>query len=142
MDAKNCEFEEEVIRESISEDWSPEISAHRGHCEICERSAQLTKQLTRLELSHDTVSPGIIWWKHELRLRRSRLDECFRPIQRFERIGLPLAVLLLLGVGIITFMTDSHGTSSPMSTIVLISAAGLLSGASVTLIFLLRESAR
>lgn len=138
MDAKSCEYEEEVIKATISGIWSAEISAHRNRCQVCEQSAALTNELSGLEISSEPMSPGIIWWKHELRLRRLRLDESLRPIQRFQRIGLPLAVVLLFGMGMTIIVIEGHQTSSFVSTIVLTCAAALILTASVTLLFLLR----
>jgi len=109
MILRNCPREKELRALVARGDWAlaadPDLRAHIAACRSCSdlvlvsetfRSARAASTATaRL------VSPGILWWRAQLRRRNAVIEQLSRPLIGAEIFA--LAFTLLAGVGFVVF---------------------------------------
>ena len=141
MKTKSCDYEEQVVQAAIAGIWPPDLTAHRRSCAVCNESAFLTEQLAENESAY-MPAPGMIWWKHQLRLKRLHSDESLQPILLWERIGFPIALILLLGLAVFTLTAQLQRISLSLTVTTLGLGALLVPISLAALIGLLRDGHR
>jgi hypothetical protein len=141
MKAESCDYEEQVVQAAIAGIWPPDLIAHRRSCPVCDESAFLVKQLAENEPAN-IPAPGIIWWKHQLRLKRLHSDDSLKPILLWERIGFPIAIILLLGLAALILTAQLQRIPMSLTVSTLGFGTLLVPISLATLIGLLRDGHR
>ncbi len=88
MTFRTCSFEREVLQELKDGHWPdgcpPELRAHVGNCAGCSDLVLVmqTFQRARRESVEDATegSPGLIWWRAQLRRRNAAEQSIRKPI--------------------------------------------------------------
>ena len=106
MMLRRCPHEEEVAGALRSGRW-PEgvedcLQVHVRECAVCAEIALVAEALNRarVETARDTPlpSPGALWWRAQLRRRRSDVELVTRPIALVERLSLVCIPLACIGL--------------------------------------------
>src|SRR5579859_8286655 len=109
-----CSFEKEVIQALKDGHWpegcSQELRGHVAACAPCSDLVLVTQafQRVRSESSHQELpgSPGLLWWRAQLRRRNAATEQIGRPITIAETFA--LMVTVVLGIGFIASQYN-HG---------------------------------
>ncbi len=103
-----CPHEKEVAGAVRSGRW-PEgvedrLQAHARECIVCAEIALVSGVLNqaRIETLRDTPfpSPGALWWRAQLRRRRTDVERVTRPIALVERLSLVCIPLACIGLAV------------------------------------------
>ncbi|MDR3750966.1 MAG: hypothetical protein P4K94_05710 [Terracidiphilus sp.] len=116
MILRSCPFEKEVAQLLAQGGWpaacAPELRAHVTSCRSC-GDLVLVQQAFQRARAHSTaavplVSPGVLWWRAQLRRRQAAVERVGRPILGAQIFA--LAVNLLLVVTFLAYQVR-HGLS-------------------------------
>jgi hypothetical protein len=110
----SCSYEKEVAQALKDGHWpqgcTQELRGHVGACTNCSDLVLVTQafQRVRSESSHEEPggSPGLLWWRAQLRRRNAATEQISRPITIAESFA--LMVTLVLGIGFIASQYN-HG---------------------------------
>jgi hypothetical protein len=103
-----CPLQEQVtsaVRSGIlPEGFDPALRAHVESCEICHDIvlvAQVLRQ-SRAEMlpTPQLQSPGLLWWRAQLRRRNAAMERVARPIAIAETVALFIVLLAVAGFGL------------------------------------------
>lgn len=135
---------EELRQARPPEVWDPALRAHLTGCRSCSDLVLVTQALQqdRMTIVHaaPVASPGIIWWKAQLRLRNGAVERVTRPIALAEKFALFGIVFVLAGLAVwqrtqiaawFTGLANSAVESSPSGSggwamVLIIACAGTL----------------
>ncbi len=102
MTFRTCTFEREVAQSLKDGHWpegcAPELRSHVEGCASCSDLVLVTQafQSTRSESAHElpAVSPGLLWWRAQLRRRNAAAERISRPITVAQTFALVINVLV------------------------------------------------
>jgi len=105
MKLSSCSFEKEVAQALKDGHWpqgcTPELRNHVGACTPCSDLVLVTQafQRVRSESSHEEPggSPGLLWWRAQLRRRNAATEQISRPITIAEIFALIVTVVVAIG---------------------------------------------
>ena len=99
-----CSREAEVLdalaTDATQQEWSTELRAHAETCAICHDIVAVALPL--LQEHHSAVecarppSPGVVWWRAQMRARQEAARAATRPITVLQGLAAVSAVVLLL----------------------------------------------
>jgi hypothetical protein len=106
MTLKSCSREREVTELLQSGHWplasSTELRAHVSACGRCSDLVLVTQAFQRDRIETEGKarlnSPGVVWWRAQLRGRNAALEHIARPIQRAQLFALLVNVVVAVGV--------------------------------------------
>ena len=106
MKIPQCEHEQEVIEALRSGRWAgawgQEIRMHAAACPVCSEVALVAEALgLESKRQYDEAplpSPGLIWWKSQLALRRAAEERAAQPIALAERVAQVFGLIAALGL--------------------------------------------
>lgn len=95
-----CSHQEQVAAAIQTGEWpagcDPELCAHVETCETCKDLAlvsQTVRQSRQVTLQPPNMpSPGILWWRAQVRCRNAAIERITRPVAVAEKV----AVLIVL----------------------------------------------
>jgi hypothetical protein len=139
-----CSQQERVTAAIQAGHWpdgcDPELRAHVKHCQTCS-DATLVAQALR-QARHQAVviqapqlpSPGLLWWRAQVRRRNAAIERMTRPIAVAEKIA--LLVVLLATVALIAWQHQPlaawfSNIWSPLSTLAQVPGLLLLAASSL-----------
>ncbi|HEV3510123.1 MAG TPA: hypothetical protein VGS05_00375 [Candidatus Sulfotelmatobacter sp.] len=102
MNLGTCCYEKEVVQALKSGHWpdgcTPDLRAHVAACASCGDLVLVTEafQQARRESAHElpSGSPGLLWWRAQLRRRNAAAEKITRPITIAETFALIVTVLV------------------------------------------------
>lgn len=109
-----CSQQEQVTAVIQAGQWpdgcEPELRAHVEACQACSDLvlvAQAFQQAgkTSLPMAHQLPSPGVIWWRAQIRKRNEAMERVIRPVAIAEWIA--ISVLLLAMAALIAWQHAS-----------------------------------
>lgn len=97
-----CSSEKELQASLRQGRWphacDPDLRAHAASCRDCQELALVTQtlqkaksnldQLARLHLARVGGSPGLLWWRGQLRRRNEAIQSVTEPLALAEKVGL------------------------------------------------------
>ena len=96
----------------VAAETAAELRAHVGSCRACRDLVQVTSafQRARIEAVGEARigSPGVLWWRAQLRRRNAAVEQIGRPILGAQIFA--LAVNLVLAGGVVAWQSR-HGLS-------------------------------
>lgn len=105
MNLGHCSRESEVVALLKSGHWpescEPELRQHVASCSICSDTILITTSFqrslakSRSEARLDT--PGIIWWRAQLRRRHAALERVSKPVTWAHLFALAICILAAVG---------------------------------------------
>jgi hypothetical protein len=103
----SCSYEKEVAQALKDGHWpqgcTQELRGHVGACTNCSDLVLVTQafQRVRSESSHEEPggSPGLLWWRAQLRRRNAATEQISRPITIAETFA--LIVTVAVGIGFV-----------------------------------------
>jgi len=106
MMLRSCPREAEVKALVVRGQWpqacAPELRAHVGSCRACSEVAVVTDAFQRAR--NQTLpaarpgSPGLLWWRAQLRRRNAAIERISRPIFGAQVFGLAVNLVLAAAV--------------------------------------------
>lgn len=101
----SCSYEKEVAQALKDGHWpqgcTQELRSHVGACTTCSDLVLVTQafQRVRSESSHEVpgASPGLLWWRAQLRRRNAATEQINRPITIAQTFALILTVMVGIG---------------------------------------------
>jgi len=108
MILRDCGQEAEVKllleRGAWPEAASAELRAHAAGCQSCSDLILLTDKFraarTASVIAAPRISPGVLWWRAQLRRRNAAVEKIAKPILGAQIFALAITVLLVLGFAI------------------------------------------
>ena len=102
MMLRACAFEKEVTQALKDGHWpdgcAGELRAHVAKCSGCSDLVLVTQtfQVARSESTRETVldSPGLLWWRAQLRRRNAANEQVSRPITIAQRFAFVLTLVV------------------------------------------------
>lgn len=103
MSIRTCRHEQAVLAAVTAGQWpaacDPALRAHAAGCRSCAETAAITQALRQAgEQARQAArlpSPGILWWRAQLRRRQQAVAQATLPVALAERV---VAVVTLLGL--------------------------------------------
>lgn len=91
-----CSQEKELQAMLLQGRWphtcDPDLHAHVENCRNCQEVVLVTQTLQRAKSNGERLarleSPGLLWWRAELRRRREAIQTVTEPLAVAERVGL------------------------------------------------------
>jgi len=114
MTFHSCSSEKEVADLLQSGHWplacSPELRAHLGACRRCSDRVLVTESFQQDRIESERAarlnSPGLVWWRAQLRGRSAALENIAKPIQGAQLFA--LLVNLVVAAGFVVWQAR-HG---------------------------------
>jgi hypothetical protein len=105
MTFNSCTREKEIIELLQSGHWplacSPELHAHVSVCRRCSDRVLVTKSFQQGRIESEKVarlnSPGLVWWRAQLRGRSEALESIAKPIRGAQLFALLVNVVVMAG---------------------------------------------
>jgi hypothetical protein len=105
MTLKSCTHEREVTALLQSGHWplacGPELRSHVDVCSRCSDLVLVTEVFQRGRVASEgrarLNSPGVVWWRAQLRQRNTALEQIARPIQGAQIFALIVSVAVAVG---------------------------------------------
>jgi len=105
MTLKSCTHEREVTALLQSGHWplacGPELRAHVDACSRCSDLVLVTEAFQGGRVASEgrarLNSPGVVWWRAQLRQRNTALEQIARPIQGAQIFALIVSVVVAVG---------------------------------------------
>jgi hypothetical protein len=105
MTFNSCSREKEVAELLRSGHWplacSPELLAHVRECRRCSDRVLVTQSFQQDRIASERVarlnSPGLVWWRAQLRGRSAALENIAKPIKGAQLFALLVNVVVAAG---------------------------------------------
>jgi hypothetical protein len=105
MTLKSCTREREVTELLQSGHWplacGPELGDHVNTCARCSDLVLVTEAFRQDRVASEgrarLNSPGVVWWRAQLRQRNAALEKIARPIQGAQIFALIVSVVVAVG---------------------------------------------
>lgn len=106
-----CARRDDVTQAVRSGRWpqgcAPELREHVAGCAACAEEARLTSAFAAAREGAMRVatpqSADLLWWKAQLRRRRSAMEQLERPAMAVSTVAISASVALLLGVTVLVW---------------------------------------
>jgi hypothetical protein len=106
MTFNSCSREKEVAELLRSGHWplacSPELLAHVSECRRCSDRVLVTQSFQQDRIASERVarlnSPGLVWWRAQLRGRSAALENIAKPIKGAQLFALLVNVVVAAGL--------------------------------------------
>jgi hypothetical protein len=106
MTLRPCSYEKEVSELLARGQWpgscAPELRAHVSGCRSCEDLVLVTEALRRARAEAvggaHLVSPGVLWWKAQLRRRNDAIARVGKPILGAQIFALAINLFIVVGL--------------------------------------------
>jgi hypothetical protein len=101
MSLRNCNHEKEVAQALAAGYWpeacTPDLRAHVAACKACSQRVLLTQAFRRERASASAQprleSPGVLWWRAQLRRRNAALERLGRPLLGAQIFAVAIALV-------------------------------------------------
>lgn len=131
MSRMECIREADVLEAVTCGRWpgtcDEELLAHVSSCSICSDAAQIALLLRDdYALNSERVrvpSPGLVWWRAQLRARQEAARAAARPINVVQAFA--CACGIGLAVGLVARMTDWVWLSAVLGAVIILAPAAL-----------------
>jgi hypothetical protein len=84
MKNEHCAFEEKIVAANRSGQWSEELLAHVGECQVCEEAALVSDYLCESSMSAGAdaalPNPSVIWSRAQAAANAAAIERALRPI--------------------------------------------------------------
>jgi hypothetical protein len=100
-----CPHEKEVVGLLSSGRWpqacTPELRTHLGACRSCADLVLVTRAFqtarTHAAAAATPASPGLLWWRAQLRRRNAAVERIGKPILRAQIFAFSVSILFAVG---------------------------------------------
>jgi hypothetical protein len=148
MNGMECPREQEILESIASNRWphrlSEDLHQHVETCAAC-KDLGLVAEILRADFAEameaaNVPSPGLVWWRAQIRARQDSLIAANRPITIAHYIGVGLAAVTTIALLVLAdFQFSDFIPDSLSAPLLLATGGGLIAFASAALYFVFSD---